>query len=222
MSEYSSDSLMKNINNIFSELSNSASYDFKFLKNKNSRFYNQLDLLFEDNSSVKNNLVLISNKVEKSKNMIHSYSQELDIDTLANKKAKLIKETLKYDDFIPGDVSKTQLLFENLYKDNVSIFREAYQKCWLDLYRHNDTENFIKFISISSDLDYEILQERADSLIIAGYAHIEPLVMESAIRAIEKWQQADHIHYLMNMRPSEIDWIESYKLEVIEDLQHIL
>jgi len=220
MSEVSSKLLAKSMKDLFSNLSNSSHYDQSFLETKNIRFYRQLDLLIKDHTNDRSSL---SYRLKEDNNRTQSSSQEyLDLDILATKKAISIKETLHFDDYIPGEISRTQLLFENIYKDDAVIFKEAYQKCWLDLYRVNDVKNFIKFISISSDIEYSILQERADSLIIAGYAHIDPFVMEAAIRAIEKWQQPHLIGYLSQMRPSEIDWIEDYKSEVIEDLSLIL
>lgn len=219
MSEVFSKSLVKNMQNLFSNLSNASHYDKNFLERENNRFYRQLDLLLDDHISDKPSL---SYRLQEDDNRTASYQDFSDLDIIASKKAIMIKETLWVDDYVPGDISRTQLLFENMYKDSAVIFKEAYQKCWLDLYRTNDVKNFIKFISISSDIDYSLLQERADSLIIAGYAHIDPFVMEAAIRAIEKWQQPQLIGYLSQMRPSEIDWIEHYKSEVIEDLSLIL
>lgn len=217
MSEYYFDKLRSNI---FSQFSNTVHDDFNLLKHDNNRLYKQLDLLFDEKKSLSKNSLSMSTYIDKSKNTIRSFSQ--DNDFIANKMAKSIKDTLKYDDFVPGEISRTQLLLESMHKENVSAFKDAYQKCLLDLYKSDQTDDLVKFISISSNLDYEILQERADTLIIAGYAHINPFVMEAAIRAIEGWQQLSHIQYLKVMRPSEIEWIENYKLEVIEDLQNIL
>lgn len=222
MSDMVNKSLINNVKDLFSNLSNSSYYDHDFLEKKNSRLYQQLNLLLE-NSISDRNLLHSSSKVNNQiKNNFSPDFNSVDIDVIANKKAESMKDTLRFDYYTPGEISKTQLLFESMYKDNPIVFKEAYQKCWLGLYRNNDVENIIKFISISSDIDYSLLQERADSLIIAGYGHIDPFVMEAAIRAIEKWQQKHLVDYLKNMRPSEIEWIEQYKFEVIEDLSLIL
>lgn len=221
MSEVNNNSLIKSMKDLFLNLSNSSYYDHEFLERENTRFYKQLDLLVDDSNYDR---PISFNILKDQDNRTSPYQKEstIDVEITANKKAKIIKETLRFDNYIPGEVSKTQILFESLYKENNLVFKEAYQKCWLDLYRMNDTENFIKFISISSDIDYSLLQERAESLIIAGYAHVDPFVMEAAIRAIEKWQEPKLVAYLNQMRPSEIDWIEQYKSEVIEDLSVIL
>ncbi|MCU4415447.1 hypothetical protein KTH71_15720 [Acinetobacter sp. WU_MDCI_Axc73] len=220
MSEFSNSSLMKSMGDLFSKLSNSSYYNAKFLEKENDRFYQQLDLLFDERPQSSSTSRSIVSSLEKNSNYLHL--QNVDLEASISKKAQRIKETIRYDDYIPGEISKTQLLFEKLYSENVMIFRESYLRSWLDLYRVNDIENIIKFISISSDLEYELLQERADTLIIAGYSHTNPLVMEASIRAIEKWQQPQHVYYLQNMRPSEVEWIEEYKCEVIEDLAIII
>lgn len=136
----------------------------------------------------------------------------------AEKYAEIIKDMLLSDDYSPGESSKTGLYLENLYGKDQDLFRDSFQKAWLELYCCNE-HHIANFISIASTLDYEMLEDRADALIIAGYGHQSPLVNEAVIRAVEMWEQEKHIGYLTNMRPTNISWLDRYKDSVIKDLQ---
>ncbi len=187
-------------------LSNSKSYTFS------SKFY--------DTSSI-DNVIKKRNSDESIASPSSSLSSQTQQVFNVETEARAIIDILKSDDFIPGELSKTELYLENLHAKNVSLFRDSFQKAWLELYR--DNENHIaNFICISSSLDYDLLEDRADTLVIAGYAHISPIVNEAVIRAIEMWGQEAHIAYLENMRPTEISWLDDYRDEVIRDLKSSL
>ncbi|MBE8607925.1 hypothetical protein [Vibrio sp. OPT10] len=190
----------------YHSLSNSKAYAFS------SKFY--------DTSSIESVIKKRNSDdsiTSPSSSLSHSNQQVFNVET----EAKSIIDILKSDDFIPGEISKTELYLENLYAKNANLFRDSFQKAWLELY--SGKENHISnFICISSSLDYDMLEDRADTLVIAGYAHTNPVVNEAVIRAIEMWGQVHHIGYLENMRPTEIDWLDNYKDEVIRDLKSSL
>lgn len=99
------------------------------------------------------------------------------------------------------------------------MMRDSFQKAWLELYANENHHHIANFISIASSIEYEILDDRADALIIAGYGHKSPQVNEAVIRAVEMWEQVKHIDYLENMKPTKIDWLDNYKNDVVRNLE---
>jgi len=147
-----------------------------------------------------------------------SLSSTYDQDLKAKKYAEIIADMAVADDFVPGELSKTGLYLENLYRKDKALFRDCFQKAWLELFIR-DERHMANFICIASTLDYDMLEDRADTLVIAGFSHVSTLVNEAVIRAVEMWEQEKHIEYLKNMRPANIGWLDNYKDSVIRDLE---
>lgn len=135
-----------------------------------------------------------------------------------NQYSELIVDFILDDEFIEGQISKSQLYIENLYYQDADILRDSFQKAWLSIYSQGEYAVFT-FISIASSISYEWLGDRADTLIFAGYSHASELVNEATIRAIESWEQPSHIALLKEMKPLEIQWLEDYKQNVIKYLE---
>ncbi len=77
MSEFSNSSLMKSMGDLFSKLSNSSYYNAKFLEKENDRFYQQLDLLFDERPQSSSTSRSIVSNLEKNSNYLHL--QDLDL-----------------------------------------------------------------------------------------------------------------------------------------------
>ena len=142
---------------------------------------------------------------------------KLSVDAEKNSK-KLIK-IVKQDEFIPGEISKTQLFLENLLLKEIDLFREVFQKTWLKLFIELNTNHIIDFISMASYFEYEDLDDRADALIICGCSHVDVRVNEATIRVVESWEQKNHVGYLKNIKPSSYVWLEKYKESVMNKLE---
>jgi hypothetical protein len=145
-----------------------------------------------------------------------SVSQERN--TQVNQYAEIIADYVLEDEYIEGQISKSQLYMESLYNQDPDILRDSFQKAWLNIYSHGEYAVYT-FISIASCLDYYWLKDRADTLIFAGYSHVSELVNEATIRAIESWEQPHHIALLKEMKPLEIKWLEDYKQNVTQYLE---
>ncbi|MGY8868869.1 MAG: hypothetical protein ACKVJE_00390 [Pseudomonadales bacterium] len=144
-----------------------------------------------------------------------------DIRASAKKYSKDLIRLIKFDEYIEGEVSKTGLFLESLYKQNQAVFRDCFQKAWLELYTHKNPELIATFINIASTLDYEWLEDSADALILAAYNHKDTYVNDSTLRAIESWEQPKHLDYLEQMRPIGIDWLDDYKQSVLQYLRNL-
>ncbi|WP_281558440.1 hypothetical protein [Thalassomonas sp. RHCl1] len=129
-----------------------------------------------------------------------------------------IRRLVAKDEFIEGEVSKTQLYLEMCLRDDPVIFTSAFQKAYLSFFTGTEY-NLYTFIGICSGIDYYDLNDSAIALIIAGCAHKSILVKEATIRAIEAWEQPSFIEYLEQIDPFDIDWLEEYRTEVIKHLE---
>ena len=95
-----------------------------------------------------------------------SLSTTKDRDLIAKKYAEIIVDMTVVDDFVPGESSKTGLYLENLYRKDKALFRDSFQKAWLELFI-KDERHMANYICIASTLDYDMLDDRADALIMA-------------------------------------------------------
>ncbi|WP_432535694.1 hypothetical protein [Pantoea eucalypti] len=135
----------------------------------------------------------------------------------SNKAMIMVFDLLKSEDYIEGEISKTQIYLESLHDKNVSLFNNVFQKSWLALYSKNATE-LRKYLCVAACIDYDFVKENADTLILGGASHKDPLVNEAALRAAESWGQAKFLGYLEGMRDFEVDWLQDYKLSVMDYL----
>lgn len=126
------------------------------------------------------------------------------------------------DDYIEGEVSKTQLYLEKMYLDKgVSVFKEAFQKAWVRLFALDNPKHLYTFASIASCIPYEWLDTHGVTLIIGCSAHKSNLVNEACIRMAESWEVSEHARYLENITPFSVDWLEEYRLETIDFLKEL-
>ncbi|WP_275725356.1 hypothetical protein [Vibrio furnissii] len=137
----------------------------------------------------------------------------------AEKNAKEIVRYAVSDEFIEGEVSKTQLFLEKLSLGNNLIFRESFKRAWLRLFEMDNPRYLHVFASIASCLPYELLKEDGVTLILGCSAHKDISVNEACIRMAEAWEQSNHIAYLEKMRSFEYPWLEKYKNQTIEYLK---
>lgn len=136
----------------------------------------------------------------------------------SNKSMIMVFDLLKSEDYIEGEISKTQIYLESLHDKNISLFNNVFQKSWLSLYTKSASE-LRKYLCVASCLDYNLVRENADTLILGGASHSNFLVNEAALRAAESWGQAKFLGYLREMRDFDAEWLQNYKLSVMDYLE---
>jgi len=110
----------------------------------------------------------------------------------SNKAMIMVFDLLKSEDYIEGEISKTQIYLESLHSKNISLFNNVFQKSWLSLYKKSASE-LRKYLCVASCLEYDLVRENADTLILGGASHSDFLVNEAALRAAESWGQASFL-----------------------------
>ncbi|MGC8221907.1 hypothetical protein [Escherichia coli] len=139
-------------------------------------------------------------------------------ESIVIKKQKMTISLLFSEDYIEGEITKTQLYLEGLYKENPFVFREVFQRVWLDLFRNKNTYELRNFICVASCLEYEILGDKADAIILAASVYDDKYVNEAALRAAEGWGNPQLALYLNGIRDFGISWLDNYKKSVIDYL----
>lgn len=160
-------------------------------------------------------------KLSSSTSEFHSQKLSPEVEIKAKKASASIVSLVQKDEYVAGETSKTELFLEKLYYENKIVFREAFQKAWLELFKGDD-ESFATFLSIASAIEYSWLGDRADALAISGCSHTNPFVNEAAIRAIEAWSNPQHAGYLEKIKPFDIAWLEKYRQSVAGYLASLL
>lgn len=143
--------------------------------------------------------------------------EELSVNVICDE----LLRTLKTDEYVEGECSKTQLLLEKMFEENPINADKAFTKAWLALFSQKNTTNLFNFISICSSLDYSLLNFNADTLVLSCFSHHDPKIKEATIRAIESWENPSFIYYLENMSDIEYQWLDTYKKEVMEYLRSL-
>ncbi len=136
-----------------------------------------------------------------------------------DKKASEIIRLVLSDDFVPGEITRTQLFLEKLAKTNKLLFEKAFQRSWLKLYSNQNEYHLYNFICIASCLEYCLLNDYGKVLVLAGLSHKSDMVKEAAIRAVESWDAHDLVSTLEKTEVLTTDWLEEYRLNVIKDLK---
>lgn len=131
----------------------------------------------------------------------------------------MVLDLLKSEDYIEGEVTKSQIFLESLFNKNANLFGEVFQNVWLKLYSNN--YELRKYLCIASCMDYEMLKDKADVLVLGGASHSDPFVNEAALRAAEAWSDPRFLTYFEQLREFEFDWLNDYKKSVIEYLEHL-
>ncbi|EES2369640.1 hypothetical protein [Escherichia coli] len=139
-------------------------------------------------------------------------------ESIVIKKQKMTMSLLFSEDYVEGEITKTQLYLEGLYKENSFVFREVFQRVWLDLFRNKNTYELRNFICVASCLEYEILGDKADAIILAASVYDDKYVNEAALRAAEGWGNPQLALYLNGIRDFGISWLDNYKKSVIDYL----
>lgn len=193
------------------EVSLSESYfkvysDVSVFSKKNN---NQLKIV--DNHISSNNQIRVGKRSTRFDSGIFEREVKLNINMLL--------DLLRSEDYIEGEITKCQLFLESLYTKESHVFSEVFQQAWLRLY--NDSYELRKYLCIASSLDYEILKDKADVLILGGASHKDYLVNEASLRAAEAWSDPRFLTYLKGIREFEFDWLNDYKKSVIDYLEHL-
>lgn len=134
---------------------------------------------------------------------------------------KLVNNVLGYlnsEEYIEGEISKTHLYLEALHGKYPAQFLDVFQQVWLHLFK-SDASGLRNFICIAAGLNYNILKDRADALIIGAVAHSDEDVNEAGIRAVESWGISSHYDLVSNLRPFSDPFLEAYRMSVLEELK---
>ncbi|EJL87997.1 hypothetical protein [Pantoea sp. GM01] len=191
---------------------------------KNSFFFEKLLSESKVFSEVVNDIKINTNQTSSPIGSVflnHNDGLERAIDTIVLKKQKMILTLLKSDDYVEGEITKTQLYFESMFAENPIVFRDVFQKTWLELFRKKNANELRKFICIASCLDYEALRDRADAIILAASVYEDKYVNEAALRAAEAWGDSQLALYLEGIRDFGIAWLDDYKRSVIDYLRRL-
>ncbi|ENN8406616.1 hypothetical protein ACAX51_001057 [Serratia marcescens] len=151
-----------------------------------------------------------------------SYSSNDSVNVFNNEVSinlNLLLSFLRSEDYVEGDITKTQLFLESLYLKNNFLFGEVFQKAWVALYKN--THELTKYLCIASCIDYEMLKDKADVFILGAASHSDPYVNEAALRAAEAWAEPKFLEYLAKLRDFEFDWLNDYKISVMSYLEHL-
>lgn len=126
------------------------------------------------------------------------------------------------DEYIDGEVSRTQVFFESLYHENKIIFEAVFKKSWLHVFLDPKPSSLSDFILIAATLDYSMLNDNADIILVGSWSHKSLAVKDAILRAAESWQNPEHSDFLERMTDIDDEYLSEYKTRVIESLRSLV
>lgn len=123
------------------------------------------------------------------------------------------------DEYIDGEISKTQIFLEKLYSEDSVIFEKLFNKVWLGLYSSGKEERLSEYILFASMLDVEMLGDNADILIVGSWSYESISVRDAILRAVESWQESKYVNYLSRMGNTGVKYLDEYKDSIIRSLE---
>lgn len=179
-----------------------------------------IDLNFAShtNYSITRNVSSGTNKRYDVKNINNGWEFVSDHERKIKKSVEKLIGLIFSEEYIDGEISKSQIYLENLYYQDQEIFFEVFSRASVSIYKE-DNHYITTFINVASSIEYDWLKHRADLMIMSFNSLDDAMVNEATIRAVESWEKKDHIPILEKMRKFESEWVEEYKLAVLEYLR---
>ncbi|MGG8199670.1 hypothetical protein PGO47_05300 [Klebsiella aerogenes] len=181
--------------------------------NENHDEFKRLQFHILDSSS--SNIIAESSNVGTS----NSQSNEMVFDIQVQRCLKNALLYLKSENYVEGEVTRTQIYLEALAEKDYALFLEVFQRVWISVYY--SPEYLRNFLCVAASMDYKLMKDRADVLILGCSAHGDVLVQEAAIRAFESWENPIHASHLRAMRKFDEKWIEDYRQSTIKFLESL-
>lgn len=143
-------------------------------------------------------------------------------DAAAERCARELVQYVIKDDYVEGEVSRTQLYLEKLYLEKKApVFKEAFQQAWVRLFTLDNSVHLYTFACIASCLPHEWLDSHGITLLLGCAIHENDMVNEACIRMAEAWEEPQYVAYLEKIRPFEASWLEQYRQETISFLKEL-
>lgn len=161
----------------------------------------------------------ISTSNSASKINYTDYEQEIDRKTI--RKFEEFKIIFSSDEYVDGEISKTQVFLEALYNENRLVFERVFKKAWLYVFLSPKSSSLSDFILTAATLEYSMLNESADIMLIGSWSHASLDVKDAVLRAAESWQNPKHSEYLEKMTDIDDLYISEYRGKVIESLRRL-
>jgi hypothetical protein len=179
-----------------------------------------IDLNFASNTnySITRNVSSGTNKRYDVKNINNGWEFVSDHERKIKKSVEKLIGLIFSEEYIDGEISKSQIYLENLYYQDQEIFFEVFSRASVSIYKE-DNHYITTFINVASSIEYDWLKHRADLMIMSFNSLDDAMVNEATIRAVESWERKDHIPILEKMRKFDSEWVEEYKLAVLEYLR---
>jgi len=128
-------------------------------------------------------------------------------------------ETILEESFEFGIKSKSEKIIEEQLKINALATRNWLNEIFIDYF--NDEKIIIGIIRIIGRFDESLIFPQGQTMALAALNHKNSEIKELGIRAFENWGSYNSLRILENISIN-IDWLNEYKNQVVEDLKEEL
>lgn len=137
------------------------------------------------------------------------------LDEFINNLTSLIKN----DEFRVGYFSNSSIYFKNILEK----YPETARKCLLSVFADNVDKKHIIYgiLSILTEIEYSDIYPEGLIIAMASKSVPDKIIKEAFVRLFENWCNKDALKFIKVMKFDE-EWLENYRLEVIEDIEEYI
>jgi len=202
-------------NNTFEEITNDTLSDITEDKeieyeeiDEHNRNYYFLNIVIDFSNSVTHKFFSKENQINiERESFLRKYITKQFIETI-------LEESFEF-----GIKSKSEKIIEEQLKINALATRNWLNEIFIDYF--NDEKIIIGILRIIGRFDESLIFPQGQTMALAALNHKNAEIKELGIRAFENWGSYNSLRILENISIN-IDWLNEYKNQVVEDLKEEL
>lgn len=126
---------------------------------------------------------------------------------------------IRNSSFEEGQLSAADIELEKILNDKgkeflLNVFTLLWNRCFASNYLA-----FAHFLNCVQNISYFVSSDEFVVYACTAIAHKNLVVREAGVALFEQWDDPKYIHTLENIADTGVDWLDSYKREVIEGLR---
>lgn len=137
----------------------------------------------------------------------------------AEKSAYKVFSIIKDSSYQEGMNSRADVELDQILKNKGEGFLyETFRELWKLCFRSKNSFDFAHFMNCVKNISHKVDESEFLTYAVSAVAHKDILIRESGIAVFEGWDKKEFLPYLENLADTGVDWLDSYKYDVISSL----
>lgn len=157
------------------------------------------------------------NSIDQTSDLLLSYFQE-DRKAFVNNYRTQLLNSIVNDEFIDGEVSRTEKLIKELFVQNKEAVMSALMEIYLTYFSKTDTHVLKGVLELLSVLPYDDVRPSGQIMALGVMRHKNKYVVKKGIQLYERWNAREGIEIIRALHFKETRF-QKYAEQVIEYLE---